>query len=200
MSQREAAARLERVLSDAFPPQSNAESARPGWRGEGPAVIRGHESFRGGPESFPGIRGGPESFPGISPTRPIRRLQDAVQDFDELAAAVEEREQALARAAAARPSPIDQFNLEVIAALAVYEAAALAAHRKVHEIEAARGRLVALIDRLVVEAYSKATLERRVERLQDERTRLEAALDCLVPEGRMHEVVIPRLARSEPRE
>lgn len=135
----------------------------------------------------------------VAPSRPIRRLEPGPCDFDGLAADEDAREQALVRAAASQPSQVDRFNLEVIAALAVYEASALADDRKADEIEAARARLVAAIDRLVIEAYSKATLERRLGRLQDERTRLEAALDCLVPEGRMHEVVIPRLARSEPR-
>lgn len=148
------------------------------------------DSFRGWPESFPSL---------TPPTRPIRRLQPEVPDHEDLAASGEELDLARVRDAAARPDQVGQMRLEVIAALAVYEASALAAERKADEIEGARGRLLAAIDQLVIEAYSKATLARRIERLQAERARLERALDCLVPEGRMHEVVIPRLQRSEQR-
>jgi hypothetical protein len=66
-------------------------------------------------------------------------------------------------------------------------------------LEAARAALLGAIDQLVVEAYSKATLERTVERLWGERQRLERALDALVPQGRMDEFVQARIARAEVR-
>lgn len=132
----------------------------------------------------------------LQPTRPIRRAGAADTDPDDLAAIEESLEQQRVRFAAARPSEVHQRSLDVVAALAVYEAAALARDRTVGEIESARRALITSIERL---GNDLATYERCFDQLWDERRRLEEALGRLVPQGHMHEVVIPRLQREEPR-
>jgi hypothetical protein len=169
---------------------------------------RAHRRLTGRRQALPvdGVRTDfPESFPGIprAATRPIRRLAESAvcaRDPDDDAARQEAADQALVeRGLLARAPTIDTLRLQVVASLAVYEAIALGDDFTVKGLEAARAALLGAIDQLVVEAYSKATLERTVERLWGERQRLERALDALVPQGRMDEFVQARIARAEVR-
>lgn len=127
-------------------------------------------------------------------TRPIRRAPPAAADPDDLAAAEEEREQKRVRAAAARPQEAHQLSLDAIAALALYEAAAISPGRPAGELGEARRNLIGEIEDL---ARDLARFKRCFQQLWDERRALEEALGRLVPQGRMPEAVVERLRGTE---